>query len=255
MASTAALTGADTSTVRVKARDLCWTVYVIDPIAVPLVQRLRNRSWVTADRLTAFSTVASLISAVLFASQHWAIGAIVYQLSFLLDCLDGKIAAVRGKRHRWGGWFDAASDSVRIAACSVGLALGLLAAGLDARWQIALLVLYPCMRFATVMLVSARPKPVAAPPESATESRRATARSRDYMEVHGSAIAVLKVARRRRLRPGSTVDTEAIAFTVGPLTTFPFVGLLVATAMDSLHIAYMIVEAIRSARREATRSP
>jgi phosphatidylglycerophosphate synthase len=234
--------------VRVKPQDLCWTVYVIDPLAVPLVERLRDRAWVTPDRLTLMSAIVACVAAALFATGAFAIGGVVYQLAFLLDCMDGKLASIRGKRHSWGGWYDAAGDCLRVSACTTGLAAGLYRAGFTAPWQVAALVLYPCVRFATVMLVSAT-RSASRPAAAAAGTPRRPAAG--PLELQPTPAAVLRAAPARRLTPGSTVDTEAVAFTLGPLSTFPFVGLLVALAVDALHVAYMVLAAVRSASREA----
>lgn len=234
--------------VRVKARDLCWTVYVVDPIAVPLVERLRRFDWITADRLTLASTILALVAAGLFAAQRFVLGALVYQLSFLLDCLDGKIAALRSKRHEWGGWFDQAGDGIRILACSAGMGYGLVARGYDAEWQVALMILYPSIRSATVGMVGGRPRPK---PDPASPL---TSRTSSHIELRPTPGAVLQAAGRRRLKPGSTVDTEAVAFTLGPLSGFPFVGFVAATVVDALHALYMLIGALRAARRQAGQS-
>ena len=234
--------------VRVKVRDLCWTVFVIDPVAVPLVGWLRRFRSVTADRLTVASTLVAVVAALLFATQHFVLGAVVYQLSFLLDCLDGKIASLRGKRHGWGGWFDQAGDATRIAVCSAGLAFGLVAAEYDAPWQVLLLVLYPAVRWSTAALVGSTP---AEPSPPADPDTPPPAPEPTHVYVGNTPLQVLRAAPRRRLKPGSTVDTEATAFTLGPLLTVPFWGVVVATLVDALHVAYMLVGGLRAARREA----
>jgi phosphatidylglycerophosphate synthase len=230
------------ATVRVKARDLCWTVFVIDPIAVPVVARIRKWTWVTADRLTALSTLLALAAAALFATQRFAWGGAVYQLSFLFDCLDGKVASARAATHGWGGWFDQASDAVRMSACSAGLGAGLVAAGFDRPWQVAALILYPSLRWTTTALVGIpRPEPT---PRAAARTAPPT-----HIDVLARPWQVFKAAFSRRLKPGSTVDTEAVAFTIGPILTVPFVGVLVATALDLLHATYMLAGSLRDARR------
>jgi phosphatidylglycerophosphate synthase len=220
-----------------KARDLCWTVFVIDPVAVPLTAALRDVGWVTADRLTAASAATAGVAAACFATRRFRLGAGLYQASFLLDCLDGKLAGLRGKQHGWGGWFDKAGDGARIAVCSAGLATGLVRARGAGPWRTALYVLYPNLRWVTAELVGARPR----------EARRPGPAPSTRSELPASFWKVLRAAPRRRYRPGSTVDTEAVAFTLGPLAGTPVAGLLVATAVDGLHIASMLRGAVAAA--------
>lgn len=190
----------------------------------------------------------AIVAACLFAARYFAIAAIAYQLSFLLDCLDGKIATLRGKRHDWGAWFDQAGDAVRVTACSAGLAFGLASAGFDAPWQVMLLVLYPSLRWSVVMLVGGRPAIPASPAPTSSQGPSETP-TETHIDLPGRVLDVLRSAPRRRLRPGSTVDTEAVAFTLGPLLTFPFIGIVFASAVDALHIAYLVAAGIRGAMR------
>jgi hypothetical protein len=47
---------------------------------------------------------------------------------------------------------------------------------------------------------------------------------------------VLRAAPGRLSKPGTTVDTEALAFTIGPLIGLPLVGILVATLIDGARL-------------------
>ena len=81
--------------VPLKARDAIWTVTAIDPIAVPLV-RLAGRSRAsrrTASRWRRRSWRSSPASRS--ALGELVAGALIYQVSFLLDCMDGKLAKQR----------------------------------------------------------------------------------------------------------------------------------------------------------------
>src|SRR3954451_18875249 len=68
----------------VKERDAVWTAYVIDPLAAPLVARVRGRRAVTPNRLTLASAVVAVGAAVAFALGPLLAGALLFQLSFLL---------------------------------------------------------------------------------------------------------------------------------------------------------------------------
>src|SRR3954451_19763802 len=109
----------------VKERDAVWTAYVIDPLAAPLVARLRGVRAVTPNRLTVCSALVALVAALAFAVGPLLVGAALSQLSFLLDCMDGKLAAARGERNPNGRLYDVISDCTRLAACATGLAVAL----------------------------------------------------------------------------------------------------------------------------------
>lgn len=210
----------------VKERDAVWTVYVIDPLAAPLVARVRSVGWVTPNRLTVASAVVALGAAAAFAlGPLWA-GAILFQFSFLLDCMDGKLAAARGASNPQGALYDVIGDCIRLAGCAAGLAIGL--DGADAA---ALVAAYVGIRFSVITVAEARP---------GTE-RRGT------VTLPARFGAFLRAAPRRSGLPGTTVDTEAVAFTFGPLLGVPVVGVGVAAAVDLLHLLVYVLAAVRAA--------
>src|SRR4051794_33002149 len=101
--------------VRLKGRDAFWTVFVVDPVVVPLVRRLVAYPRVTPNRLTLASVLLATGSAVAFAFDRLVVGAIVVQLAFWLDCMDGKLASARRQPNPLGGLFDEIADALRIA--------------------------------------------------------------------------------------------------------------------------------------------
>ncbi|MDQ1741360.1 MAG: hypothetical protein QOE53_3012, partial [Pseudonocardiales bacterium] len=111
-------------TLPVKERDAVWTVYAIDPLAAPLVARLRGVGAITPNRLTVLSILVALAAGAAFALGPLWVGAVLFQVSFLLDCMDGKLAAARGRRDPNGALHDTIGDCIRLAACAAGLAAG-----------------------------------------------------------------------------------------------------------------------------------
>lgn len=63
------------------------------------------------------------------ASWPWLLaGAVLYHLSFTLDCMDGKIARLKGTGSVFGAWLDYIFDRVRVLACAIALMAGQYAA-------------------------------------------------------------------------------------------------------------------------------
>jgi CDP-alcohol phosphatidyltransferase len=218
--------------VTIKDRDACWTVFVIDPVAVPLAALAARSKPVTPNRLTALSALVALGAAALFASSHFTVGAVVFQLSFLLDCMDGKLASMRQIRNGWGAFFDVAGDNVRFVACFVALAL----ATFDGHWDVLQLLpvlLYPCARFGLLAMAEARP----------------SVPGRGSMSVLARPWDVLRLAPRRATKPGATVDAEAVAITLGPLTHLTLQCFAVAAALHLMHAALMFVGSLRQSPR------
>ena len=109
-----------------KARDAWWTVLLVDPLAGRLVKVVANRTSLTPNQLSAGALALGLAAAGCFwAAGPWLIaGAVLYHLSFVLDCVDGKIARLKGLGTIFGGWLDYVFDRIRVLACALALTIG-----------------------------------------------------------------------------------------------------------------------------------
>src|SRR5689334_4348423 len=110
-----------------KQRDAWWTVWLVDPLASRLVWLVSPWRWVTPNLLTIAAFVVGLGSAAaFFQARHggygWLLlGALLFHLSFVLDCMDGKVARLNGTGSVFGAWLDYVFDRLRVATCAVGL--------------------------------------------------------------------------------------------------------------------------------------
>ncbi|PRX95762.1 CDP-alcohol phosphatidyltransferase family protein [Allonocardiopsis opalescens] len=107
-----------------KKRDSWWTVLLVDPLAGPLVKVAANRTSITPDQLTLVALVLGLGSAACFWLADWpwlVAGALLFHFSFVLDCMDGKIARLKGTGSMFGTWLDFILDRVRVVLCSASL--------------------------------------------------------------------------------------------------------------------------------------
>ena len=110
-----------------KARDAWWTVLLVDPLASRLVRFTANRTRVTPNQLTVGALILGLAAGACFAVAGWPwllAGALLYHLSFTLDCMDGKIARLKGTGSVFGAWLDYIFDRVRVLACAIALMAG-----------------------------------------------------------------------------------------------------------------------------------
>ncbi|MEU0567737.1 CDP-alcohol phosphatidyltransferase family protein [Nonomuraea sp. NPDC005983] len=107
-----------------KRRDSWWTVYFVDPVACRAALLVANRTRITPNALTVFSLVLGMVSAVCFAMNRLPAGAAMFYLSFMIDCVDGKIARLKGTGTPFGLWLDYVGDRVRVVCCAAGLAYG-----------------------------------------------------------------------------------------------------------------------------------
>ncbi|MEU4675720.1 CDP-alcohol phosphatidyltransferase family protein [Micromonospora sp. NPDC023737] len=107
-----------------KARDSWWTVFLVDPLASRLVWLVARFPSVTPNRLTVAALVLGLGAAAAFAAATpgWLIvGALIFHLSFVVDCMDGKVARLNGTGSLFGAWLDYILDRVRVLICTVAL--------------------------------------------------------------------------------------------------------------------------------------
>ncbi|MET9337268.1 MULTISPECIES: CDP-alcohol phosphatidyltransferase family protein [unclassified Nonomuraea] len=111
-----------------KRRDSWWTVYFVDPVACRVALFVANRTNITPNGLTVFSLVLGMASAACLAAGQLAAGAVLFYLSFMIDCVDGKIARLKGTGTPFGLWLDFMGDRIRELCCATGLAYGQYAA-------------------------------------------------------------------------------------------------------------------------------
>lgn len=110
-----------------KARDAWWTVLLVDPLAAPVVRFLANHTRVTPNQLSSLAFLLGLGSAGAFlaADYRWlVVGAVLFYLAFYVDCLDGKVARLKGTGSTWGQWLDFIFDRIRIFLCMLALVVG-----------------------------------------------------------------------------------------------------------------------------------
>ena len=185
--------------VAAKDVDAWWTVLVVDPVAVRLVRLLAPVKRITPNGLTALAAVLGVTAAVAFGLGHFVVGALVFELRFLVDCLDGKLARVRRQFSAAGGFLDISSDVALTAAC-YGAALGALVAdGTAPTWLAVAVPSVFLYQYWTWLYLESNGRDRSVD-KAATGVRGALAR------------------RRLALRPRS-VDVEALLLFVVPLVT------------------------------------
>jgi phosphatidylglycerophosphate synthase len=110
-----------------KKRDAWWTVFLVDPLASRIIILLANRTKVTPNQVSLTSFAVGLLAAAAFWRADYlalVIGALLYHISFMLDCVDGKIARLKGTGSVFGMWLDYSFDRYRVLACTGALMYG-----------------------------------------------------------------------------------------------------------------------------------
>ncbi|MCX0246810.1 CDP-alcohol phosphatidyltransferase family protein [Streptomyces drozdowiczii] len=107
-----------------KKRDAWWTVLLVDPVATRMLIGMAKFRFITPNRVTWSALFVGLGSAYFFLkgdTPSLVIGAALYHLSFILDCIDGKLARLKGNGTVFGGWLDYVFDRIRVLFCALAL--------------------------------------------------------------------------------------------------------------------------------------
>jgi phosphatidylglycerophosphate synthase len=185
-----------------KPVDSWWTVAAIDPIAMRILPPLLRVRRATPNVITGTAFVVGVGAVVSFATGSFVLGAILYELRFFLDCLDGKVARVRRLSSPTGAMFDRLADMVSIPACFSAIGWVLACDG-HVPERLALLPAAAALLVAGLEAVL----------EVARAKRPASA---DDVSVARSGIVGWARRRRLTLRPW-TVEAETLGLFLGPL--------------------------------------
>ncbi|MGW2281407.1 CDP-alcohol phosphatidyltransferase family protein [Streptomyces sp. NPDC001770] len=126
-----------------KKRDAWWTVVLVDPVATRMLIVMARFRFITPNRVTWAALFVGLGSAGFFLKGDplsLAIGAALYHLSFIFDCIDGKLARLKGNGTVFGGWLDYVFDRIRVLFCALALMGGQYLRTDDERFLLAALM-------------------------------------------------------------------------------------------------------------------
>ena len=121
-----------------RPRDGFYSTFVVRKVSRQ-VTALALRLHLRPNAVTAASLVVGLTAAILFAAgEQWALvaGAILLQVSLVLDCVDGEIARYTRQFTPFGAWLDAVADRVKEFAAYAGMAVGVARSG-ETVWLLA----------------------------------------------------------------------------------------------------------------------
>jgi phosphatidylglycerophosphate synthase len=153
--------------------------------------------------------------------------------------MDGKLAMLRGSANALGGFLDQTADGAKIVACSLALAISTrLNRPADAA-TIIVILLYVGVRSLALTAQISFPAAVGEVAYIGLDSV--------------SPLSVFKAGLRRATRPGTTVDGEAIAFSLAPAIGLGWIGFLVGALLAILEVVWMLAKGIALSRRPADR--
>ncbi|WP_326768414.1 CDP-alcohol phosphatidyltransferase family protein [Streptomyces sp. NBC_01591] len=160
-----------------KKRDAWWTVILVDPVATRMLIVMARFNFITPNRVTWAALFVGLGSAGFFLKgdmQSLIIGAALYHLSFILDCIDGKLARLKGNGTVFGGWLDYVFDRIRVLFCALALMGGQYLRNGDERFLLAalLVVFLDMLRYVDALQIYKMRMSMRTKIEKVTQERR-----------------------------------------------------------------------------------
>ncbi len=96
-----------------RPRDAWWPVLVIDPIVIRLILPIANYTNITPNEISIAKFLIKLVSAYFFYKGDkfsLIIGAILFEIGFMCDCMDGILARLKNMITKFGIIFDKFED-------------------------------------------------------------------------------------------------------------------------------------------------
>lgn len=141
-----------------KPVDAWWTVAIADPVAGRLTLFLANYTRITPNIVTLLAFILSLAAAFLFFQAtliSLALGAILFEIGFIFDCVDGKLARLKGLESKWGEIIDFLFDRLGFFLLLGGLMFGQYRLHSDFKiiiWGFFIIFLDSCINFISLYL-------------------------------------------------------------------------------------------------------
>ena len=111
----------------IKKKDGWWASIFSGPMANILLYSISDIKWITPNWVTTFSLFTCIIAAAFISTGlpiFLVVGAMLVQLVFILDCLDGQLARYREQSSNFGAWYDRVTDRIKDFLIYFSIALG-----------------------------------------------------------------------------------------------------------------------------------
>jgi len=98
--------------------DEWWSSFVTAPLAIIVNYAVVDIKWLTPNRLTLFSFITAILSAlyiIIGGAENFIIAAVLIHLSHVLDCMDGQMARYRKTTSLSGSYFDKLTDQIQVS--------------------------------------------------------------------------------------------------------------------------------------------
>jgi hypothetical protein len=111
----------------IKKIDGWWASIFSGPVANYLLRYIADINWISPNHVTLFALFLGVLASVCFvvaSPLSMILGALLVQLSFIVDCMDGQLARYRQQFSVLGAWLDRIADRVKDFLYFFSLALG-----------------------------------------------------------------------------------------------------------------------------------
>lgn len=128
-----------------------YSTFVVRKLSKPMTA-VALKLGMSPNSITLISFAVGLLAAGSFAlGDRWAlvIGAILLQLSLIIDCVDGEVARATRRFSALGAWLDASTDRVKEYLAYAGLAAGAALHGVDIWWLALVMMVLQTTRHMT----------------------------------------------------------------------------------------------------------
>ncbi len=212
----------------VKSADGFFTTHFVSPYS-KYIARWAARRGFTPNQVTTVSMVMGVLAAAGFATgERWGLvaGAVMLQIAFTTDCVDGQLARYTRQFSKFGAWLDSVFDRGKEYLAFAGLAIGASRAG-DPVWLLACcaITLQTCRHMGDFSygatqhdLLGTAPQP---PLDQARDSTSAAAARRATQPPATPAAPADRTLARRLLGSWSALDRVRAVRWVKRMITFP----------------------------------
>lgn len=90
-----------------------WETICLNPLVYRLTWIFANYTRFTPNQITIISFIVGILSAYSFLYGIWPymlIGALLFEFSYIIDCIDGRIARLKRLESRFGAYLDITAD-------------------------------------------------------------------------------------------------------------------------------------------------
>jgi phosphatidylglycerophosphate synthase len=209
-----------------------WDTYLTLPISIP-VSELLCKTKVKPNTVSVISLLIAFVAAGLFFRGDYLsliLGAIVFHISYILDCADGYIARKKGLSSKFGHWIDHTFDEVKKPVLLIAILMGQDALDSVAPWGWIAAILYV---FSRVLV------------KTDSTVKQSLNQKRDDTTIEGGS--KMEVGSRQSwlfrhfaiVTLWTSIEAQAIVFVIGPVANAPLTGMLIAAILSIIWFVYV----------------